>query len=205
MHNKFNTLVLASMISMGLSGCVVSVGNHTPHNGQSASATFGNIEVNDGESAGELEAVNGNVEIGANARVNTVEVTNGNIQIDDMSEAKSLETVNGNIEAGKEVMVGGNVETVNGNIEFEQGAKLSGNVETVNGDIRLAAGATISGNIIFNKPGSWLGRTVSKTPKLILGEGVTVEGQIQLYRPVDLTLPDSIDPGKVNRHYNSGE
>jgi DUF4097 and DUF4098 domain-containing protein YvlB len=205
MYKNLTTLVIASVVTLGLSGCSISVGNQNAKSGQNASSTFGNISVNDGERAGKLVVTNGNVGIGANAKVQAIEVVNGNIEIDNFSQAKSLETVNGNIKGGKEVIVTGNVKIMNGKIQFEQGAELGGNVEIFNGDIELARGSTVAGDIIFNKPDGWFFCMSSKTPKLKLGEGVMIGGQIHLYRPVDMTLPDSVSPRQVNRHYDDKE
>lgn len=201
MYKNLITLVMASTVTLALSGCALSIGNHNVHNGESASSTFGNINVDDGEHAGQLEAINGNIEIGANAKVDAVDVVNGNIEIEHSTQVESLETVNGNIEADREVVISGNVKTVNGNIEFEKNARLGGDVETVNGNIVLASGSVVAGDIIFNHSGSWFSGMISKVPKLELGEEVIIGGQIHLYRAVDLILPDSVSSTKIKRHY----
>ena len=200
MFKQLTTLVVASAVFVSLSGCVVSIGNHNAAGGNDASATFGNVTVDSGNVAGNLQATNGNVEIGQQAKVKNVEVTNGNIEIDNASTATSLQTVNGNIEGGKQVVVIGDVSTVNGNIQFKASSELGGNVETVNGDIVMAANTAIAGDIVFSTSSGWSGIS-GRTPKLQLSEGVTVGGKIHLHRKVHLILPGSIDPDQIIRHY----
>lgn len=201
MYKNLVTIAMTAMLIVGLSGCAINVGNQDARGGQNASATFGNISVADGQSAGRLESTNGNVEIGANAKVKVVDVVNGNIEVDSFTHAKSLATVNGNIMATNNVTTVGDVKTVNGNIDFQQNAEIGGNIETVNGDIILGRDSQVLGDIIFNQSGGYFFGKNDKTPKLKLSEGVVIRGQIHLYREVNLTLPDSVSSNKVIRHY----
>lgn len=196
-----NKIICAAILALSLSGCVIHMGDRTASGGEDASSTLGNIDVADGQHAGQLETVNGNVTIGSNAKVRGVEVVNGNIKLGDFSQAKSLETVNGNIEAGADVHIAGEVETVNGNIKFGERASIGGSLETASGSMFLAQDSRVEGDIVFEKSGNW-GDDNNKQPKLELAQGVTVNGQIHLHQPVKLQLPDSVDPGKVVRHYS---
>ena len=197
MKNKLTTLLSTSLLIVGLSGCVV--GNQVGHSGNDVSSTFGNIDVRDGGHAGDLENNSGNITVGRNAKVKSVEHTNGNIDIGEFSEAYSLETVNGNIELGKNVIITRNVKVVNGNINIQQGANVGTDVIASNGDVTLATKSRVKGDIIFEN--TFLSSLADETPVLTIAEGAIIDGQIHLYREVDLVLPDSMSRNKVLKHY----
>ncbi len=197
MRNNLTILLSTSLLLLGLSGCVV--GNQVGHSGNDVYLTFGNIEVKNGEHAGDLENNSGNITVGSNAKVQSVEITNGNIDIGDFSEAFSLETVNGNIDAGENVVITRDIKVVNGNITLQQGANIGANLIASNGDVTLAKQSTVKGDIIFED--TFLSSLSDETPILTVVNGAIVEGKIHLYRKVTVILPDSMSRDKVVNHY----
>lgn len=197
----FTKIVTVSLILIGLSGCVV--GNQVGHSGKDVYGTFGNIDVFDGQRAGDLENNSGNITIGKNAIVKSVDITNGNIEIGEFSEASSLETVNGNINVAKNVSIQGNIKTINGNIDINQAVNLGANVIGSNGDITLGQNTVVQGDIIFEK--SLLSSYTDKTPTLTLAEGTTIKGKIHLYRYVNVETTDSISRDKIVLHYQDNK
>ncbi|MCJ8268584.1 MAG: hypothetical protein MJK04_04190 [Psychrosphaera sp.] len=197
-----NKILMATIVTLCLSGCAIHIGNLEPTAGENASVTMGNIEVADNQHAGKLEATNGNVTLGHSARAGKIEVMNGNIELADFSQTQSLETVNGNIEAGANVRVNGKAETVNGNIMFGQSATIGGSLSTTSGSISLGQNSKVDGNIVFEEVNGWGSIKNGNKPKLELGQGVIFYWQILLYQPVTVLLPDSVDPNKVVRHYS---
>ena len=197
MQNNLTTLLSTTLLLVGLSGCVV--GNKIGHSGQDVYSTFGNIDVRDGERAGDLENNSGNITIGRNAKVQSVDIINGNIDIGEFSVAYSLETVNGNIDVGKNVIITRSVETVNGHINIQQGANIGANLIASNGNVTLAHKSVVTGDIIFAD--TFLSSYTDKTPILKVAEGATIEGKIHLHRYVKVVLPDSISRDKIVKHY----
>ena len=197
MRNNLTKLLSTSLLLVGLTGCVL--GDRVGHSGQDVYSTFGNIEVNDGEHAGDLENNSGNITVGRNAKVKAVDLINGNIEIGEFSEAYSLENVNGNIEVGKNVTIIRSIETVNGHINIQQGVHIGANLLASNGDVTLAQKSVVKGDIIFED--SFLSSLADKAPILTISEGVTIEGKIHLHKYVKVILPDSISRDKVVKHY----
>jgi hypothetical protein len=197
MQNKLTTLLSTSLLLVGLSGCVV--GNQVGHSGNDVYSTFGNIDVRDGGRAGDLENNSGNITVGRNAKVKSVEHTNGNIDIGEFSEAYSLETMNGNIDVGKNAIITRSIKVMNGNINVQQGVNVGANLIASNGDVTVAKKTVIKGDIIFED--TFLTSLADETPILTINEGATIEGQIHLYRKVDVILPRSMSLDKVVRHY----
>ena len=197
MRKNLTILLSTSLLLVGLSGCVV--GNQIGHSGNDVYLTFGNIDVKDGQHAGDLENNSGNITVGRNAKVKSVDLINGNIEIGEFSEAYSLETVNGNIEVGKNVIITHSIETVNGHINIQQGANIGANLIASNGDVTLAKKSVVKGDIIFAD--SILSSLADRPPILKIAEGVTIEGKIHLHKYVEVVLPDSISRDKVVKHY----
>jgi hypothetical protein len=197
MRIKLITLLSTSLLLVGLSGCVL--GNKIGHSGKDVYSTFGNIDVRDGQHAGDLENNSGNISVGRNAKVESVDIVNGNIDIGESTVAYSLETVNGNIDVAKNVIITQTIKVVNGSINIQQGVSVGTNLIASNGDVTLANKSLIKGDIIFED--TFLSSATDKTPILRIAEGATIEGKIHLHRKVKVFLPDSISLDTVVRHY----
>ena len=199
MSKNLTTLLTTSLLFVALSGCVV--GNQIGHSGNDVYSTFGNIDVRDGQHAGDLENNSGNITVGRNAKVQSVEHTNGNIDIGELSHAYSLETVNGNIKVGKNATITRSIKVVNGNINVQEGANVGTNLIASNGDVTLEKKSVIKGDVIFED--TFLTSLGDEIPVLTVIDGAIIEGKIHLYRKVDVVLPLSMNLDKVVRHYQS--
>lgn len=197
MPTKVSTLLFNLFILLSLSACVV--GNRVGHSGHDVYATFGNISVFDGETAGDLSNNSGNITIGKNAKIKSADVTNGNIDIGESSEAYALVTVNGNIVVGKNVTVNHDVKSTNGDIDIQASANIGNNIVASNGDVSIKAGVVVLGDIIFED--SFLSSYAEKIPTLTIAEGATISGNIRLEKEVHLSLPKSFNLAKVIRNY----
>lgn len=196
MRNNLTTLLSISLLLVGLNGCVL--GDQIGHSGQDTYSTFGNIDVKDRQTAGNLENNSGNITVGRHAKVKKVDVINGNIDIGDFSQAYSLETVNGNIDVGKNVVITHDIKTVNGQINIEQGVIVGANLIATNGDVTLAKKSVVKGDIIFEAS---IFSSLAEESTLKIADGVTIEGKIHLYKYVKVVLPKSINRDKVVKHY----
>lgn len=199
--NKMNTRLMRLVITSALathllSGCVI--GNQMARHGENASVTLGNVVVKDQQQGGHLSSVNGNVEVGSNTVIKTADTVNGNVEIGDNSQTNSLSTVNGNVYIGDNTVVDGSASTVNGSIVINKGAHVKQNVRITNGDVILKDKAKVSGNIVFEDT-SYSGIFNNDADrKLDVADNAIIEGNIILYTPVKLVLPDNFDRAKID-------
>lgn len=184
---------------------------------QEISKVNGSIVAQAGRPYGDLETVNGSITVETGASVEDVETVNGSIRARDDITADSLSTVNGSIRVGERGSVRGNVETVNGSIFVGRGGSVGGDVETVNGaiglvdvdvgggigtvsgDVTVGVGSHVKGGITVNKPTSnWFPVQLSKRkPRIIVGPGAVVEGELRFEREVTLYVHESARTGAV--------
>ena len=201
--NLIKKLSMISITAFILTGCVI--GNQYGHSGRDVDITLGNIEVEDGESAGHLDTVNGNIEIGYHTLIKSAETVNGNITIGDNSKVGELETVNGSVELGKNIVVDGDIKTVNGDIIIEENGRVTQSLTTTNGDIILATNTHIVGDIIFEYS-KWTSVFENQNKRILeIAKGVTIEGNIYLYSPVELVLPNNFDRDKIVKRYEKAK
>ncbi len=181
------------------------------------SSVNGSISVGAGAIVtGDLSTVNGRIRIDNDAEVEDVSTVNGGVRVDTGSRTESLSTVNGGISIAQNVSVDGEVEAVNGEIEIDSGSevrrdvsnvngeielracKVGGDVSTVSGDIELADAAEVMGNLVVEKPNGWGWKSKKqRTPKVIIGPGSRVHGDIRLEREVELYISDTAEVGRV--------
>ena len=184
---------------------------------QDISKVNGSIVAQAGRPYGDVETVNGSITIESGASVRDAETVNGSIRAADDIGANSLSTVNGSIRAGQRATVRNDVETVNGSIFLGEGGRVGGNVETVNGaiglvdvdlgggiatvsgDVTVGVGSHVTGGIRVEKPSSnWFPVQVNKRkPKIVIGPGAVVEGELVFEREVDLYVHETARVGKV--------
>lgn len=163
------------------------------------STVNGTIRIEDNAQIEAAETVNGSLRVGSNVRSRALETVNGSIRVGDGSTIDGgIEAVNGKIEVGRSTRVDRSVQNVNGAIELA-GAEVGGNIETVNGDIELSDGAVLRGDIIIEKPNNWgWNRNKNRKPRVIIGPGSVVEGEIKLEREVELYISESARVGGVS-------
>lgn len=185
---------------------------------EGASTVNGSITVGSGATVtGALETVNGAIRIEKNAVIRDAATVNGSIKIASGVKAEDIEGVNGAIRIGKNVTIKGEVSVVNGMIGVDSGSSISedlsnvngeisisgadigGDLSTVNGDVSLTGGANLHGNLMIEKPGgmNW-GSGNSRKPKIVIGPGSKVGGEIIVEREIELYISDTAEVGGVS-------
>ena len=123
---------------------------------------------------------------------------NGSIRLgDNVTVDGEIDVVNGKITLGEGTRVADDVENVNGEITL-RGAEVGGDVVTVSGDINLESGASVRGNVVVEKPGGWGRNNERRKPRVIIGPGSVVTGEIRLEREVELYISESAQVGGVS-------
>jgi cytoskeletal protein CcmA (bactofilin family) len=187
----------------------------TASGGNGTHSVNGSIHVPAGQPSGEIDTVNGSIHVDANAVLSDANTVNGSIGIGAHATAKSLNTVNGGITLDDGAHVSGAVSAVNGTLTLKSGADVAGQVANVNGDIVLesahVAGGirTVSGDInvgsnsqveggilVQRQTGSWFHWGNSK-PKIVIGPGAVVQGDLRFERQVALYVSDTATIGPV--------
>lgn len=164
---------------------------------------------------GTVETVNGTIRVGENSRIERAETVNGSVRLADGVTATGIESVNGSIGLGGNVVVEGEVAVVNGKIEIGRGsrvaedvsnvngeievsgAEIGGDLTTVNGDVYLKDETVIVGDLVIEEPDNLFGDTFRRKPKVVIGPGVAVQGDVRLEREVELYISDSASVGGV--------
>jgi len=174
----------------------------------------GAVHVEAGQQAGDVSTVNGAVHIDDGAVVHKASTVNGAVELGDKAQASGLGTVNGAVTLGKGSKVSGEVSAVNGSIRLGEGAEVDGKlgnvngsitldnahvgggIETVGGDITIGANSRVEGGILVDKPGGWF-HLDSRTPLVVIGPRVVVQGTLEFKREVVLKVSDSAQIGPV--------
>ena len=221
-------LRIASLLAALLSLLIVAPGHAMSVNksikiaadsrAEGASTINGSISVGSGATVtGALETVNGAIRIDENAVIEDAETVNGSVKIASGVKAEDISSVNGTIRIGEKVTINGEVSVVNGKIGVDSGstisedvsnvngeikiagAEIGGDLSTVNGDVSLIDGAVLRGNLTIEKPGGWSGgKNKSRKPKIIIGPGSRVDGEIVAEREVQLYISDTAEVGGVS-------
>jgi len=158
----------------------------------------GAITIGDGVRLGNAETVNGRIRVGANVLAGSIGSVNGAIRIaENVVVDGDVSVVNGRISLGSGSRVQNDVSNVNGDLDLE-GTQVSGNVSTVNGDVTVTDNSIVYGDAIVEKPGGWSRGRDRRRPRVIIGPGSRVEGEIILEREVELYLSDTATVGGVS-------
>lgn len=190
----------------------------------SESTVNGSIQV--GRNAvvdGSLETVNGGIRVDANARAGSIRTVNGEVRLGDGVTAAEVESVNGGIELGNDVTIDGGIAVVNGEIELASGTRVArdvsnvngeievtgsdigGNLSTVNGDVTLSGDTVVRGDLVVEEPNDGFWDDERDPPKIVIGPGVRVLGQIELEREVELYISESAQVGGVSGVMSMGD
>jgi hypothetical protein len=183
--------------------------------GDESNKVNGSVHITAGKAAGIAETVNGGIEIDPNAVVTTAKTVNGGIDLGAHATADSLTTVNGSITLNEGARVAQGVESVNGSLILRTGADVAGSLENVNGKIELvdahAGGGikTVNGSISITgnsrvergiqvqKPsGEWF-HFGNEVPRIVIGPGATVLGELRFEREVKLYVSNRATIGPV--------
>ena len=176
----------------------------------------GSIYVPAGQPTGDASTVNGSVRIADHAQIEGGHSVNGGISLGNDATAGSLTTVNGGIVVGDGAQVHDAVSTVNGSLSLHPGsavggrlsnvngtiivaaASVGGGISTVNGNIDIGANARIKGGITVHQPTTgflnWWG---GDKPRVVVGPGATVEGDLRFEREVRLFVSDTATVGPI--------
>lgn len=215
----FTVALLVMLMAVPALGASVNKSVKIEAGGESSGASSVNGSITIGEQAvvtGDVETVNGSIRIDAGARIKDASTVNGGVRVAAGVSADNLLTVNGSIKVAESVVVDGEVEAVNGRINIEKGstvadnvsnvngtialtgAEIGGDVSTVSGDIELVGGSVVKGDIIVEKPSNWgFGKSKSRKPRIVIGPGSTVKGNIDLEYKVDLFISETANVGGV--------
>lgn len=201
--------VLAFSVNKSIKiGDGIESGGHSTVNGSISVGKDARID-------GSLETVNGTIRVDKNSQVLDLETVNGAIRVDSGVTAREISSVNGSIRLDQSVIVSGAVTVVNGKISLQSGstverdvsnvngeisltgAEIGGDLTTVNGDVSLSDQSTLRGDMVIEKSRGWNSRDNSRKPKIVIGPGSEVVGQIRLEREVDLFISDTASVGGV--------
>jgi cytoskeletal protein CcmA (bactofilin family) len=183
--------------------------------GNESAKINGSVHIPAGKPPGIAATVNGAIHVDDNAAVTSATTVNGSVHLGDHATAGSLSSVNGAIAIGKGAHVSGSVSSVNGELTLADGADLSGSLSNVNGEISLTAahvdggiktvnanikitGASrVEGGILMQKPSTGLVQLNQDVPRIVIGPGATVQGELRFERPVQLYVSDKATIGTV--------
>jgi formylmethanofuran dehydrogenase subunit C len=181
-----------------------------------SSRVNGSVHIAAGKQAGPAETVNGSVHIDENAAVTSATTVNGAIHMGAHSTAASLNTVNGSVTLDSGAHVSGDAVSVNGDLTLADGAEVSGSLNNVNGKISLTGAhvgggiKTLNGSIEIMgmsrvEGGIWVQKLAASivnvgndVPRIVIGPGAIVQGDLRFERKVDLYVSDKATIGAVS-------
>jgi len=202
------------LIALAMIGALTGCGGST--NGDESSKVNGSIHVAAGKPATAADTVNGSIHIDDNATVTSAATVNGSLTLGAHTTATSLNTVNGSITLGAGAQVSGGATSVNGDLTLGEGADVSGplsnvngkialaaahvggGIKTVNGDISVTGTSRVEGGILVQKPAAGLMQMIKGIPRIVIGPGATVQGDLHFERTVQLFVSDKATIGPVS-------
>lgn len=203
---------LAALLT--LAGCYNMPSGDVTADGSGANTVNGSIHVPAGSRSGAVATVNGSIRIDDNATVGSAGTVNGSVALGAHSTADSVGTVNGSITLGEGARVVRDVTTVNGAMTLKNGADVggplsnvngrialndahvAGGLRTVDGDIDVGGGSHVEGGIIVRHSGGWFNFSTHK-PRIVIGPGAVVQGDLRFERAVELYVSDSATTGPI--------
>jgi hypothetical protein len=201
--------VIAALVMLALSACGGS------SDGDESNKINGSIHVPAGRPPAAVATVNGSIHIDDNAAVTSATTVNGSVHLGDHTTATSLSSVNGSIVLGTGAHVSGSASSVNGELTLGDGAEVSGplsnvngkisltaahvggGIKTVNGSMNITGASRVEGGILVEKPSGELLQIVRDVPRIVIGPGTTVQGELRFERTVRLFVSDKATIGTV--------
>jgi DUF4097 and DUF4098 domain-containing protein YvlB len=154
------------------------------------STVIGSVHIGDAATVSAAQTVNGNIEVGAHATADSAQTVNGSVELKAGAHVHAaITTVNGSLTLHDGSQVGGTVRSVNGTIALTA-AQVAGALETMNGDIDLRGATHIEGGILVRKPESSFINWERSAPRVVIGPGVSVAGNLRFEREVRLYVSD---------------
>ncbi len=175
----------------------------------------GSVHIAAGTPAAAATTVNGSIQIDDNAAVTSATTVNGNVHLGEHATAKSLESVNGSITLRSGAHLSGDASSVNGELTMDDGAEILGSlsnvngkitiasahvgagIKTVNGGISITGASHVEGGIVVERPGTQLIQITHDVPRIVIGPGAIVQGELRFERTVQLYVSDKATIGKV--------
>ena len=201
-------------VLLTLSGCYNMPGSDVTASDSGANTVNGSIHVPAGTHSGAVETVNGSIRIDDNATIASAGTVNGSVALGAHATADTVGTVNGSITLGEGAHVSRDVVTVNGSMTLKSGADVGGPVSNVNGHIALTAahvagglhtvdgdidiggGSHVEGGILVKHSSGWFNLDTHK-PRIVIGPGAVVQGDLRFERAVELYVSDSATTGPI--------
>ncbi len=209
-QRAYHFTFLAALAAMAaLTGCGESF------NGDGSTKINGPIHVPAGKQPGAVATVNGSIQVDDNASITSAKTVNGSVHLGDHTTATSLASVNGAISLGAGAHVAGSVSSVNGELSLGEGADVAGalsnvngmitmtgahvagGIRTINGSMSITGASHVEGGILVKKPAGLVVETSSDIPRIVIGPGVTVQGELRFERTVHLYISDRATVGTV--------
>jgi DUF4097 and DUF4098 domain-containing protein YvlB len=208
-------LLLATQVAAFSLNKSIKLDDGSESNGHST--VNGSITVgNDARVDGSLETVNGTIRVGNNSTVEQLETVNGSIRVDSGVSSRDISSVNGSVRLAERVTVDGGISVVNGKIGMQQGSSVKDNVSnvngeieisgaviggdltTVNGDVSLSDNAVLRGDLVVENSRGWNSDDGSRRPKIVIGPGCEVLGEIRLEREAKLYISETASVAGVS-------
>ncbi len=161
----------------------------------------GSIHIDEGATVGPARTVNGEIDVGAHATADSVTTVNGQVTLGAGAHVShAVTTVNGamNLESGADV--GGALKNVNGHITLTA-AHVAGGLHTVGGDIDVTGESHIEGGILVEEPNrGWFNFSSHRShkPRIVIGPGAVVRGDLRFEREVELYVSDRASVGPIS-------
>ena len=200
-------LLTAFAIMVALAGC----GGY----GDDSTKINGSIHVPAGKQPGAVATVNGSIEVDDKAAVTSAKTVNGGVRLGDHATGTSLASVNGAISLGSGAHVSGSVSSVNGELSLREGAEVAGalsnvngeitltgahvagGVRTINGSMNITGASHVEGGILVKQPSGFVVETNRSVPRIVIGPGATVQGELRFEHTVQLYVSDKATIGTV--------
>src|ERR1700730_14226265 len=207
--------MIKSKFALALTGVlIVLAGCDGPDTGNELKKINGSVHVAAGTAPQAAATVNGDNHIDNNAAVTEANTVNGGIQLGSNATASALNTVNGGISVGSNSHVAKDAASVNGSVTLHDGADVLGSVSNVSGKIELSSAhvgggiKTVAGDIAIHGPSHVDGGILvekstqlihfgSGVPRVEIGPGATVQGDMRFQREVKLYVSDKATIGPV--------
>lgn len=216
---RFSAAILLAMVL----GSYLFAASADASSADRVSRVNGSVDIDSGQTVGDVSTINGKVQVSRNATAGAVETINGGITILDGAVITRAETVNGGIRVGRDVRIAAGLKTVNGGISTDHGSsvaddintingkielrdtRVAGDLRTANGDIHLGDGSVVEGDVIIRGKRPWFSRLLSMgnqhRPTLEVDASSSILGDIHLYQEVELRINDSARVGEIIRHW----
>jgi cytoskeletal protein CcmA (bactofilin family) len=204
----FPWAALAALLVTALTGC-----GSSGEEGDAANKINGDIHVTAAKPNGSVGSVNGSIQIDDNATFGNANTVNGSVRVGAHATGDSIKTVNGSVHLGEGTRLSGSIKLVNGAVTLDSGAGVAkdlmnvngsiqitaahvgGGIQTANSNLTISGDSHIEGGIHYEKPS---GLSTGSPPTVVIGPGVTVQGDLNFERPVRLYVSDKATIGPVS-------